>query len=200
MDRETKRRIEEYRRSEAGPIENNLIDELVDGELDRQEFLRRAAVFGLGAGTIGMLLRYVGEADLAFGAPMAPGEGRRHAPRRHARLRRRASSRTSSGRQARSASPAFPASTSRSRTSKLRGEAVARDELEAERRPHGLDVPDPQGRQVPQRQDDDGRRRRRELQAVPVAEDVADPRGDPAEPSRARGRRQDRARTRSSSG
>ena len=71
MDRETRRLIEEYRRNEAAPIENNLIDELVGGELDRQEFLRRATVFGLGAGTIGALLRYVGEADLAFGAPAA---------------------------------------------------------------------------------------------------------------------------------
>ena len=68
MDRETKREIEEYRRGEAGPIENNLIDELVGGELDRQEFLRRASVFGLGAGTIGLLLRYIGEAEPAFGA------------------------------------------------------------------------------------------------------------------------------------
>jgi peptide/nickel transport system substrate-binding protein len=76
MDRETRRQIEEYRRNEAGPIENNLIDELVAGELDRQEFLRRAAVFGLGAGTIGALLRYVGEADLAFGAPAAVAQKR----------------------------------------------------------------------------------------------------------------------------
>ena len=68
MDRETKRLVEEFRRSEAGTIENNLIDELVGGDLDRQEFLRRATVFGLGAGTIGMLLRYVGD-DVAFGAP-----------------------------------------------------------------------------------------------------------------------------------
>ena len=43
MDRETKRLFEEFRRTEAGPIENNLIDELVAGDLDRQEFLRRAA-------------------------------------------------------------------------------------------------------------------------------------------------------------
>jgi peptide/nickel transport system substrate-binding protein len=69
MDRSTRRQVDEYRRRAAGPIENNLIDELVAGELDRQEFLRRATVFGLGAGTIGMLLRYVGEADVAFGAP-----------------------------------------------------------------------------------------------------------------------------------
>jgi peptide/nickel transport system substrate-binding protein len=74
MDRETRRQIEEYRRSAAGPIENNLIDELVANELDRQEFIRRAAMFGLGAGTIGALLRFVGEADLAFGAPAAPAK------------------------------------------------------------------------------------------------------------------------------
>src|SRR4029453_5396870 len=72
MDRDTRRLIDEYRRDEAGPIENNLIDELVAGELDRQDFLRRAALFGLGAGTIGALLRYVGEGDLAFGASLAP--------------------------------------------------------------------------------------------------------------------------------
>jgi peptide/nickel transport system substrate-binding protein len=71
MDRETRRKIEEYRRSEAGPVENHLIDELVAGELDRQEFLRRAAMFGLGAGTIGALLEYVGGPDLAYGAPAA---------------------------------------------------------------------------------------------------------------------------------
>ena len=75
MDRETKRLFEEFRRNEAGPIENNLIDELVGGDLDRQEFLRRATVFGLGAGTIGMLLRYVGD-DVAFGAPSAVAQKR----------------------------------------------------------------------------------------------------------------------------
>ena len=32
MDRETRRIVEEYRRSEAGPLENNLVDELVSGE------------------------------------------------------------------------------------------------------------------------------------------------------------------------
>ena len=74
MDRDTRRLIEEYRRNEAGEIENNLIDELVAGELDRQEFLRRAALFGLGAGTVGALLRYVGEGDLAFGATLAPAK------------------------------------------------------------------------------------------------------------------------------
>ena len=75
MDRETRRQIERYRRDDAGSIENNLIDELVAGELDRQEFIRRAALFGLGAGTVGVLLRYMGE-DLAFGAPAAVAQKR----------------------------------------------------------------------------------------------------------------------------
>ena len=75
MDRETRRLVEEFRRNDAGPIENNLIDELIEGDLDRQEFLRRASVFGLGAGTIGLLLRYIGEADLAFAAPVAAKAG-----------------------------------------------------------------------------------------------------------------------------
>ncbi len=70
MDREIRRRVEEYRRDEAGPIENHLVDELVGGELDRQEFLRRASIFGLGVGTIGLLLQYIGQ-DVAFGAPTA---------------------------------------------------------------------------------------------------------------------------------
>ena len=74
MDRETRRLVEEFRRNEASPIENNLIDELVAGELDRQDFLRRAAVFGLGAGTVGLLFKYLGEPELAFGAPVARGK------------------------------------------------------------------------------------------------------------------------------
>jgi peptide/nickel transport system substrate-binding protein len=69
MDRDTRRAIEEYRRSEAGPIENQLIDELVGGELDREEFLRRGAMFGLSAGMIGGLLAFAGEAGAAQTAP-----------------------------------------------------------------------------------------------------------------------------------
>jgi peptide/nickel transport system substrate-binding protein len=71
MDRETRRIIEEFRRSEAGPIENNLIDELVAGELDRQEFLRRGTMFGLSAGMLGALLTYVGEAGAAPAVPQS---------------------------------------------------------------------------------------------------------------------------------
>ncbi|HEX4746236.1 MAG TPA: ABC transporter substrate-binding protein [Gaiellaceae bacterium] len=72
MDRHTRRMVDEYRREAAGPLENNLIDELVNGDLDRQEFLQRATMFGLGAGTIGLLLRYMGEATPAFGATLDP--------------------------------------------------------------------------------------------------------------------------------
>jgi peptide/nickel transport system substrate-binding protein len=74
MDRETRRLVDEFRR-DANEIDNNLIDELVAGELDRQEFVRRATVFGLGAGTIGLLLRYMGE-ESAFGAPSAVAQKR----------------------------------------------------------------------------------------------------------------------------
>ena len=65
MDRETRRALEEYRRNDAGPIENNLIDELVNGEVDRAEFLRRGTMFGLSAGIIGSALAFVGEAGAA---------------------------------------------------------------------------------------------------------------------------------------
>jgi peptide/nickel transport system substrate-binding protein len=66
MDRETRRRLEEYRRSEAGAVENTLLDELAAGELDRKEFLRRATLFGLSASTIAAGLTAFGDAPLAF--------------------------------------------------------------------------------------------------------------------------------------
>ncbi|MGZ8688501.1 MAG: ABC transporter substrate-binding protein, partial [Gaiellaceae bacterium] len=72
MDREARRMIEAYRRNEAGSLENNLIDELVGGEMDRTEFLRRGAMFGLSAGMLGGLLAYVGEAGAA---PLARAGG-----------------------------------------------------------------------------------------------------------------------------
>jgi peptide/nickel transport system substrate-binding protein len=65
MDRETRRVIEEYRRNEAGPLENNVIDELVNGELSREEFLKRGAMFGVSVGMLGGLLGLVGEAGAA---------------------------------------------------------------------------------------------------------------------------------------
>ena len=65
MDRETTRRIEDFRRNEAGPLENNLIDEFIGGEMDRSEFLRRGTMFGLSVGMMGSLLAFAGEAAAA---------------------------------------------------------------------------------------------------------------------------------------
>ena len=53
MDREARRRLEEYRRNEAGPFENTLIDEYADGEFDRRELLRRASVLGVSVPVVG---------------------------------------------------------------------------------------------------------------------------------------------------
>ena len=88
MDRETRRTIEEFRHNEAGPLENNVIDEFVSGELDRDEFLRRATMFGLGAGTIGALLRDGGRSRRRLRSTPRGGAGRRHDPPRHPRVRR----------------------------------------------------------------------------------------------------------------
>ncbi|TML85547.1 MAG: ABC transporter substrate-binding protein [Actinobacteria bacterium] len=77
VDRETRRRFEEYRREQAGPIENTLIDELADGELDRGEFLQRATMFGLSVSAIGAALELSGHNPLAHAAPVAHKVGGR---------------------------------------------------------------------------------------------------------------------------
>ncbi len=77
MDQETRRRLEEYRRNEAGTIENVLLDDLLAGEVDRREFFRRAGLFGLSASVIGAALAAAGEAPVAFAAPGAVKAGGR---------------------------------------------------------------------------------------------------------------------------
>jgi peptide/nickel transport system substrate-binding protein len=77
MDRESVRRIEHYRRTEAGPVENALIDDLATGELDRGEFLRRATVFGLSASVIATALAAFGETPLAYARTVAGRAGGR---------------------------------------------------------------------------------------------------------------------------
>ncbi len=74
MDRDTRRLLEEFRRNEATPIENNLIDELVGGDLDRTEFLRRGAMFGLSLGVMSSALAFAGEAGAVSG-PSASAAG-----------------------------------------------------------------------------------------------------------------------------
>ncbi len=66
MDRESRRHLEQYRREAAGPVENALIDDFVDGDLSRRDFLRRATVLGLSASTVGALFGALGETPLAF--------------------------------------------------------------------------------------------------------------------------------------
>jgi peptide/nickel transport system substrate-binding protein len=68
VDREERRRFEEYRRNQIGPVENTLLDELADGELSRADFLQRATVAGLSLSAIGVALRAFGHAPLAYGA------------------------------------------------------------------------------------------------------------------------------------
>ncbi|HXH87713.1 MAG TPA: ABC transporter substrate-binding protein [Gaiellaceae bacterium] len=68
MDRDKMRRLDEFRRDEAGPLENSLFDDLASGEMDRQEFIRRASVLGLSMTMIGTALGAFGAATPAFGA------------------------------------------------------------------------------------------------------------------------------------
>ncbi|TML70200.1 MAG: ABC transporter substrate-binding protein [Actinobacteria bacterium] len=77
MDRETRRRLEHYRRDTAGDVENTLIDEFLDGEMDRSDFLRRGSVFGLSLTTLGAVLAAAGEVPVAFARSTAAKVGGR---------------------------------------------------------------------------------------------------------------------------
>jgi peptide/nickel transport system substrate-binding protein len=77
MDRESMMRIEQYRRTEAGPLEGTLVDEFVDGEMDRSTFIRRASVLGLSMSLIGAALDAFGHAPLAEAAVGAGSAGGR---------------------------------------------------------------------------------------------------------------------------
>jgi peptide/nickel transport system substrate-binding protein len=63
------RRFDEYRQG-LNEIENDLIDNLVDGTLDRAEFMQRATVLGLGVTAVGAALRLFGHTPAAFAAPI----------------------------------------------------------------------------------------------------------------------------------
>lgn len=65
MDRETRRRFSRYRHQASDP-QNAVIDDLIAGECDRGEFLRRATMFGLSTSAIAAALGAAGEAPLAF--------------------------------------------------------------------------------------------------------------------------------------
>jgi len=76
MDRDALRSLDEYR-FEAGPPENALFDEFLDGEVDRAGFLRRATVIGVSATAIGAALRTMGMGAPAYGATVAGKAGGR---------------------------------------------------------------------------------------------------------------------------
>lgn len=76
MNRDNMRRLDEYRFAHAGPLENDLIDELAESGMDRQEFIKRATVLGLSVGVIGSVLAAY-DTPLAFGAPAAAKAGGR---------------------------------------------------------------------------------------------------------------------------
>jgi peptide/nickel transport system substrate-binding protein len=68
MDRETRRQLEQYRHNEAGPFESTFIDDVIAGEFDRRQLLRRASLLGLSVPMVGILLRAAGEPAPAFAA------------------------------------------------------------------------------------------------------------------------------------
>ena len=166
MDRETRRLIEEYRQTRrADPREQPHRRARRRRGRPRRSSSQRATMFGLGAGTIGLLLSAASaRRSLATGRAIRR-QGRWHAPCRNhcsckpARAlpperRRRARPRRHSGRVPDLHEPQGT------------GASDAGDELEAEQGRDGLDVPAPEGRSVPQRQGDDVGGRRRLDEAV----------------------------------
>jgi peptide/nickel transport system substrate-binding protein len=60
FDRSSRRRLDQYRRSEGGEIENAIVDEYLGGAVDRREFIRRASVAGISAPVVGLVLSACG--------------------------------------------------------------------------------------------------------------------------------------------
>ena len=56
MHRDTQRRLDEFRLTRATEHENELIDELATGQIDRETFLRQGAMIGLSVGALGSVL------------------------------------------------------------------------------------------------------------------------------------------------
>ena len=77
MERDSLKRLDEYRLTQADPLENTLIDEFLTGEASRAEFLRNATVIGLSATAIGAALGTAGYASAAVAVPRAVKAGGR---------------------------------------------------------------------------------------------------------------------------
>lgn len=76
MKREELDRLDRYRFDEAGPLENDLLDEFTEGSIDRRTFIQRATVLGLSMGVIGSALTAL-DAPPAFARPLAQKVGGR---------------------------------------------------------------------------------------------------------------------------
>ncbi len=73
MDRETQHRLDEFRLAKATELENELIDVLAAGTIDRQEFLRHGAMIGLSLGSLGSILGAFGLNPVTAHAARAAG-------------------------------------------------------------------------------------------------------------------------------
>ena len=69
MDRDNLRALAAFRSTQAGPLENSLLDAYFPGGLDRGRFLRRASHGKLSPTAIGAALSAMGPAVPALGAP-----------------------------------------------------------------------------------------------------------------------------------
>jgi len=152
MDRESRRHLDEFRR-EAGRSRTTLIDEFVEGELSRADFIRRATVFGLSASVIGTVLGRWARPRLPSPGPEA-GRAGGASGLRSSRRRRTGSIRTRTRNRGRS--------TWRYRrrvpdpcSAQPLPEAGAGNEVERKQGRHGLDVQASLGREVPARQEMD---------------------------------------------
>jgi len=76
MKPEEMKRLDEYRLTEAGPLENDLIDEFAQHGLDRRSFIQRAAMLGLSMTVVGSALAAY-DAPAAFSAPVRGKAGGR---------------------------------------------------------------------------------------------------------------------------
>jgi peptide/nickel transport system substrate-binding protein len=74
MDRETRRKVTGVRRAQ-GEIESNLVDELIAGEISRQDFLRRGVMFGMAVPTVALLADAIAGPAAAVASPRAVKAG-----------------------------------------------------------------------------------------------------------------------------
>ncbi len=146
MDRETRRPSRSTGATRPDRSRTTSSTSSSSGSSTGRSSSQRATMFGLGAGTIGALLRSSERpATPAFGATRGR-QGRRHAPRRARRYRPAPLEPYLLNDGGTLAFAGIPGEYLTFTNPKAQVSPVARDELEGERRRDRLDVPDPQGR------------------------------------------------------